>query len=107
MIFDESTDACGRYILNLLIGECNNERRTRPYFLELVKLDKVNADSVTSAIIKKFAEFFNNDMLKFEKIKLLLSDAAQYAIKAGKILKELFPDLKHITSLFHGLHNRC
>ncbi len=107
VIFDESTDACGRYILNLLIGECNNERRTRPYFLGLVKLDKVNADSVTSAIIKKFAEFFNNDMLKFEKIKLLLSDAAPYAIKAGKILKELFPDLKHITCLCHGLHNLC
>ncbi len=73
----------------------------------MVELLKVNVVSVNSQIIAKLSNFFNNDLLKLQKIKLLLSDAAPYAIKAGKALKELIPSLKHVTCLCHGLHNLC
>ncbi len=42
-----------------------------------------------------------------QKIILLLSDAAPYAIKAGKMLKQIVPQLKHITCICHGIHNLC
>ena len=38
------------------------------------------------------------------KFFLLLSDAAPYMIKVGKILKKTYPKLLHVTCLSHGIH---
>ena len=37
----------------------------------------------------------------------MLSDQAPYAIKVGKMLKEIFPNLKHVSCLVHCLHRVC
>jgi hypothetical protein len=50
-------------------------------------------------------ELYGGDWTKFKNVKLLLSDAAPYALKAGKLLKEICPDLKHVTCICHCLHN--
>jgi hypothetical protein len=38
---------------------------------------------------------------------MLISDQAPHAVKVGKILKSLIPDLKHVTCLYHLLHRLC
>lgn len=37
----------------------------------------------------------------------MLSDQAPYMMKAGKLLKELFPNLKHISCIIHGSNRVC
>lgn len=45
------------------------------------------------------------DGVKFERLRLLVTDAAAYMKKAGKALSVLFPTMVHVTCLAHGLHN--
>ncbi len=106
IIFDETTDSCDRYILNILLGKCSSTARNVPKLIASVELNKTNAKNVTTEIINRVLEFLRgSDMKVLQKIFLLLSDGAPYAVKAEKILKEIIPKLKHITSLCHALHN--
>ncbi len=107
IIFDETTDVCSRYILNILIGKCSDSKRERPYLIGTVELTKTNASNVNFQIFNTLNHFFDQDTSKYQRIKLLLTDAAPYAIKAGKLLRELIPELKHVTCLCHALHNLC
>jgi hypothetical protein len=45
--------------------------------------------------------------INYDKIKLVLSDQVPYAIKVGKLLKDLIPGLKHVTCLCHPIHRLC
>jgi hypothetical protein len=40
MVFDETTDAVGRSILNILVGECSESERKRPSLIKSVELVK-------------------------------------------------------------------
>lgn len=107
LCFDETTDAAGRYILNILIGECSKEARKRPSLFKVIELPKTNSGNINLAILKLLNELYAEDVEKFSNVKMLLSDAAPYAIKVGSMLKQIIPDLKCITCLCHGLHNLC
>ena len=43
--------------------------------------------------------------MKRENFSLFLTEAARYMSSAGKILKELYPSLMHVTCVAHLLHN--
>ena len=43
--------------------------------------------------------------LDYEKVLLFLKDGAAYCVKAGKYLKELYPNLLHCLCLAHGLNS--
>jgi hypothetical protein len=51
-------------------------------------------------------EIFENN-IQYDNFRLLISDAAPYAMKTGRFLKEIFPKLRHITCLCHMLHRLC
>lgn len=106
LLFDETTDANGRYILNILGGFCDKKIKSLPYLLRSVELARTNSDTVSQEIIKLMIDL-NGGNLDFTKLRLIVSDAAPYAVKAVKILKELFPNLKHVTCIAHLLHNLC
>jgi hypothetical protein len=38
---------------------------------------------------------------------MIISDQAPYAVKVGKLLKEIIPGLKHVTCICHMLHRLC
>ena len=42
--------------------------------------------------------------IKYDNVLLFLTDAAPYMKKAGRTLKDLFPNILHITCLAHSLH---
>ena len=46
--------------------------------------------------------------IKFDKILLLITDAANYMKLSGKtMISELYPKMTHLTCLAHALHNVC
>lgn len=106
VMFDETTDDNGRYILNILIGECSAIKRTKAVLVETVELERTNAVNINRAIINMLTRIYNGN-IQYNKIKLLLSDQAPYAIKVGSMLKTLIPEIKHVTCLCHLLHRVC
>ena len=52
LVFDETTDAAGRYILNILIGECSKYSRTSPSLIKTVELPRTNSENVNFEIIQ-------------------------------------------------------
>lgn len=107
LMFDETTDASGRYILNILSGICSPSQRERSYLIKTVELDKTNALNVNTEILEVLNWIYNSDVSKFSNVKLLVSDGAPYAVKAAKLLKELMPKVLHVVCLCHNLHNLC
>jgi hypothetical protein len=83
MVFNETTDAAGRSILNILVGECSESERKRPSLIKSVELVKTNALNINLKFIEVLNMLYNNDTTKFSNLILMLSDRASYAIKAG------------------------
>ncbi|KAL4126245.1 hypothetical protein QTP88_010470 [Uroleucon formosanum] len=99
---DESTDADGRYVGNVIVGKLSSEP-CNSFLLNCEQLDKCNH--------KTIAKLFNDSMnllwpegVKYENVFLFLSDAAPYMCKAGNVLNAFFPKLIHVTCLAHGFH---
>lgn len=99
---DESTDADGRYVGNVIVGKLSSEPYNS-FLLNCEQLDKCNH--------KTIAKLFNDSMnllwpegVKYENVFLFLSDTAPYMFKAGNVLNAFFPKLIHVTCLAHGFH---
>lgn len=101
---DETTDACGRYIANLLIGSLNSEKCGKSFLISTKVLEKTNNNTITRFIHEGLTNFFLPEALPVEKIILMLSDAAAYMCKAANNLQIFFPQLIHTTCLAHGLN---
>lgn len=111
-IVDETTDSCGRYIVNLLIGSMREDKPSESYLIACVQLDKINHLSILRSVNECFMNFFVPNVVPTEKILLMVSDAAPYMVKAGQQLKTIYPNLVHVTCLAHGCnrvaeHIRC
>lgn len=104
IMFDESPDRLGRKILNIMMGELNEDRAVKPFLLKTVEIDIADSSSIFREINFVLQKIFNSpsETLNF---KLLLSDRAAYCLKAGELLKIAYPNIKHVTCLCHGLHN--
>lgn len=101
---DETTDVCGRYVANFVVGVlAAEEDQCHSYLLTLDVLPKVNHSTV--------AVFFNDALsllwpsgIKYNKVLLACTDAAPYMVKAMEGLKILYSKMIHVTCLAHGLH---
>jgi hypothetical protein len=105
LIVDETTDACGRFALNILVGKLDG-RYDKPMLLCTKFLEATNSETVSQAIISACGFLWDGQIL-YNKLSLVLSDQAAYMIKAIGILKPLFNNLHHITCLAHSLHRVC
>lgn len=100
---DETTDALGRYVANIVVGKLCSEEPGKPHLLACKMLEKTNHLTISR---------FVNDSLRLlwpcgsknEKVLVLLSDAAAYMVKAGKSLEVFYPNLIHLTCLAHALN---
>ena len=102
---DETTDSLKRKVANVIIGELKCEDYSKPYLAKCTFLE--TADS--AAIARLANDTLNELWPGFDKqlLKVLISDAAPYMVKAGKDLKIFYPSLIHVTCLCHGLHRVC
>ncbi len=107
LIFDETIDASGRYILNILIGECSKESRKKPILLKVIKLNRTNSENINTEVLQTLNMLYDGEINKYKNLKLLITDIARYAIKTVNMLKTVICDIKHVTCLCHGIHNLC
>lgn len=101
---DETTDSCGRYIANLLIGCLSVEKAGKSYLISSKQLDKTNNCTITRFVHEGITNFFLPNPIPHDKVILMLSDAAPYMCKASVNLKIFFPNLIHTTCLAHGIN---
>ncbi|KAG0438998.1 hypothetical protein DMUE_2736 [Dictyocoela muelleri] len=106
ILFDETTDANGKYILNIMSGLCNKNKREKTYLVRTVELSRTNNEIISQEIINLMSELYDGK-IAFEKLCLLLSDGAPYAVKAARNMKIFFPNLKHVTCIAHMLLRVC
>jgi hypothetical protein len=84
---DETTDVCGRYIANLIIGILHEESPTKAFLIASKELEKTNSNTVIKFVHDELTKFFLPNPVPSEKILLMVSDAAAYMIKAASNLK--------------------
>ena len=102
---DETTDATGRYVGNVLLGKLDDQQYHPPYLANCAFLDKCDSGAIARLIndtLRWVSPNFDSDLAR-----ILISDAAPYMVKAGSDLKTFFPNLLHITCLAHALHRVC
>ena len=100
---DETTDATGRYVANVVIGILSPERPGQKFLLTSEVLKEVNHSSID--------KLFDNAMfllwpdgIKTENILLFVTDTAPYMTKAASKIQEGYHRMIHLTCLAHGLH---
>lgn len=98
---DETTDAAGRYMANMIVGKLG-EKQSRPYLLTCRQLPATNHETIVRFVNSSLTTLFPSGAE--DKLLLFVSDAARYMIKAGSTLKILFPNMLHVTCTAHGLH---
>jgi len=102
---DETTDSVGRYVANILIGKLEKEKYNAPFLVNCAFLEKTDSSTIARLVndtLHSLLPEFNSSLLK-----LFITDAAPYMIRAGKDLKVFFPSMLHVTCLAHGLHRVC
>ena len=101
---DETTDTCGRYIANLIIGVLNEDIVTEGFLISSKELTKTNSNTISRFVHEELNKFFLPEVVPNEKILLMLSDAAAYMIKAASNIKNFYFNLIHCTCLAHGFN---
>lgn len=104
-IVDETTDKCKRCVLNVLVGKIDGTF-SEPVLLSTVFLEHTNNTTVQQAVNQACVTLYGVD-IPYDKVWFLISDQAAYMLKSGRGLKQLFPNLKHVTCLIHGLNRVC
>ena len=99
MVIDE-TDVSGCKYINTLVGDIEQPETT--YLLHCKTLDaSPNQQSVIHAVDDAIRTLETDR----DNFVLLLTDAARYMTAAGRVVKQTYPRLFHITCVAHGLHN--
>ena len=103
-ILDETPDIKFRAVVNVLVGVLNGTY-SKPYLL-MVRFFNTSVDSqiMGQVIIDATVKLWPNG-IKFEKVQLVITDAAAYIKKAFS--NTLFPHMIHITCLAHAIHSVC
>jgi len=106
-LLDESTDACNRSVLSVMVGRLNGQP-SKAMLLQLRVLDSVNANTVSQAFINALGLIWPSGNIQYENILLIVTDAASYMIAAFKNLnKSLLCHSIHVTCVAHAVHRVC
>ena len=80
-MLDETYNALGHYVLNVLVGVLNGEKQ-KTFLLSIDFLDKTNSATVLQATLRSLNKIWAE--IYFENVILLVTDQAPYMIKVGK-----------------------
>lgn len=102
---DETTDFLGRYIVHLLVKPLNLDASKKTYLVACKMLEIVNGETISNFVVECLKQLWGDSYeSKFENVLLMCTDSVAYMLKAGRLLKNIFPKLKHVTCLAHALH---
>ncbi|XP_068081700.1 uncharacterized protein [Anabrus simplex] len=102
---DETTDSCGRYMANVIIGKLSASKPGKGHLILCRELDVTNHGTIVrtvQAALRLLWPTFSDE--EVNKVLALVTDAAPYMIKAGKSLKLLYPKMLNVTCLTHAMH---
>ena len=102
---DETSDADGRNVSNVVFGTLKREHPGEIFLLACEVLERVN-DSSIAVVLGNAMNLLWPDKIERDYVFLFVSDAAPYMIKAAKALQLLYPKMIHVTCLVHSLHQR-
>jgi hypothetical protein len=102
LVVDETSDAKNRYVVNIMVGALNGEP-SKAMLLSTTFVDRTNNKTVSQCIIDSLGQLWSG-AIHYDRLWLIVSDQASYLLKAVKNLKDLFPNLRHITCIAHALH---
>lgn len=100
---DETTDANGRYVANVVVGKLVPEQPSQPHLIVCRVLEKTNSDTIARVVNSAMGVLWK-DGVQHDRVLLLLTDAAAYMVKAGRSLSVFYPNLIHVRCIVHGLH---
>ena len=106
IIVDESTNARGEFVANLLIGTLLPSEPGDSYLVASRQLTKTNADTVTAFVNNSLIQFYDGEIFA-DRVLLLVTDAAPYMVRVGKNLKTIYPNLISVTCIAHAIHRLC
>lgn len=103
VVVDESCDYLNRSVCNVIVGILSNTSTTKTYLIHCAVLPSTNHSTIAKAVNDALLLLWDGK-LHYDRLWLLLSDAASYMIKMGTGLKVLYPNVIHITCIAHALH---
>ncbi|KAJ4437535.1 hypothetical protein ANN_17680 [Periplaneta americana] len=83
---DETTDCMGRYVVNVIVGDMNED------------------NSGDIFLFYKSINYLWPSGVQHDSVLLFLTDAAPYMVKAANSLKVLYSKMVHVTCLAHACH---
>ena len=101
LYFDETTDANGRYILNVMAKVLNGEK-TKCYLISSVQLERTNTKNIVDSLNFILGSLIQSGCKK--KFKYLITDGAAYCLSVGRELKLNYTSLNHLVCFCHNLH---
>lgn len=102
---DETTNFMGRNILHLLVRPLTSNVPGKCYLLASKVLEVVNGKTVALFVEESLRNMWGHMFEQnLSNVLILCSDSAAYMLSTGRILKTIFPNMKHVTCLAHALH---
>ncbi|KAJ4428403.1 hypothetical protein ANN_24423 [Periplaneta americana] len=86
---DETTDCMGRYVVNIIVGEMNEENSGDIFLLNCEVLEKANFSTIAK-LFDKSMNYLWPSGVQHDSVLLFLTDAAPHMVKAANSLKALY-----------------
>lgn len=99
---DETTDAVGRYVVNVMIGKLDANKYHPPHLVHCDFLERPDGASMARFVNQTINSLFPH--FDADRLRVFITDGAPYMIKCGGNLKIFYPKLLHVTCLCHALH---
>ncbi|KAJ4425798.1 hypothetical protein ANN_27423 [Periplaneta americana] len=100
---DETTDCMSRYVVNVIVGDMNEENSGDIFLLNCEVLEKANFSTIAK-LFDKSMNYLWPSGIQHDSVLLFLTDAAPYMVKAANSLKALYSKMVHVTCLAHACH---
>ncbi|QQP51032.1 Putative LOC100902024, partial [Caligus rogercresseyi] len=100
---DETTDSQGRAMTAIMAGTLNGVTLERPFLIGLSDVTTINNQSLQLAVIRALRKVLGSELAN-KKLRLFITDGASYCLKAGRGLRQQFPNLIHVTCIAHALN---
>ena len=102
---DETSDAEGRYVANVIVGKLDAKEAHPARLVNCAMLNAANSGEIARLVNDTLRYLWPN--FNVNNLRLLVTDAAPYMVKAGKDLNVFYPSSRHVTCLAHALHRVC
>jgi len=91
--------------VNVLVGSLNG-KISKAMLIKCQRVETANHSSILQVINNAINKIFP-DGVDYKKFKLIVTDQAPVMLRVGKVLKETYPNLMHVTCLVHAIHRVC